>query len=62
MADEVINVTDDSMELAEDAESCHVHKIDGKSIDDYTKVSWIDAASHTHCLEFNEIAHLSGNA
>lgn len=51
MAEEVMNVVEDSMESAEDAESCHVHKIDGKSIDDYTKVSFIKTA----CRSMTEI-------
>lgn len=45
MADEAINMIEDSMELAGDADSCHIHKIDGKSIDDFTKVSLINVGS-----------------
>lgn len=44
MAEGEKNVNEESMSLAEDAQSRHVHKIDGKSIDDYTKVSVIKTA------------------
>lgn len=56
MADGEEIVIDESVDSVEAAKNVHVHKIDGKSIGEYTKVSV--TGGHRLKLTFDERSHL----